>query len=37
MEQRRTRAPGQREILASLGVPPGRIHLDKGLTGTTRA
>jgi len=29
--------PGQREILASLGVPPDRIHLDKGLTGTTRA
>jgi hypothetical protein len=37
MEQRRTRAPGQREILASLGVPPDWIHLDKGLTGTTRA
>ena len=27
----------QREILASLGVPPDRIYLDKGLTGTTRA
>jgi hypothetical protein len=27
----------QREILASLGVPPNRIHLDKALTGTTRA
>src|ERR1700759_1992121 len=26
----------QREILASLGVPPDRIYLDKGLTGTTR-
>jgi DNA invertase Pin-like site-specific DNA recombinase len=37
MKQRRTRARGQREILASLGVPPDRIYLDKGLTGTTRA
>jgi DNA invertase Pin-like site-specific DNA recombinase len=27
----------RREILASLGVPPDRIYLDKGLTGTTRA
>ncbi len=27
----------QREILTGLGVPAGRIYLDKGLTGTTRA
>jgi DNA invertase Pin-like site-specific DNA recombinase len=27
----------QREILASLGVAPDRIYLDKGLTGTARA
>ena len=27
----------QREILASLGVPPDRIYLDKALTCTTRA
>jgi DNA invertase Pin-like site-specific DNA recombinase len=27
----------QREILASLGVPPDRVYLDKGQTGTTRA
>jgi hypothetical protein len=33
MEQWRTRAPGQREILASLGVPPDRIYLDR-LSGT---
>lgn len=26
----------QREILAGLGVPVGRIYLDKGLTGTNR-
>jgi DNA invertase Pin-like site-specific DNA recombinase len=27
----------QRQALASLGVPPDRIYLDKGLTGTSRA
>ena len=27
----------RREILTGLGVPADRIHLDKGLTGTTRA
>jgi len=27
----------QREILVGLGVPVGRIYLDKGLTGTSRA
>jgi hypothetical protein len=26
----------QREIPASLGIPPDRIYLDKGLTDTTR-
>ncbi len=26
----------QREILVSLGVPPDRIYLGKGLTGTSR-
>jgi DNA invertase Pin-like site-specific DNA recombinase len=27
----------QREQLAALGVPPDRVYLDKGLTGTSRA
>jgi DNA invertase Pin-like site-specific DNA recombinase len=34
---RPARLTAQREILASLGVPPDRVYLDKGLTGTTRA
>jgi hypothetical protein len=31
------RARGVAEQLAALGVPPDRVYLDKGLTGTSRA